>query len=211
VKPRLQDGWWRDRSLIFLTLSYAAVGYFQYLFFYWMHYYFDSILNLGEVQSRYYASLPSFAMAAAMPLGGGLTDRFRRLLGDRAVRIVPAGGMIASGVLLVAGIFAKDAQWIVAWFTLSLGVLGLCEGAFWTRAVELGGEHGATTAAVMNTGGNGIGLLAPLLTPIVSRHLGWTWGIGLGAIIAIAGGLCWTWIVPKNTRRPASEPLEATP
>src|SRR5262249_16823034 len=43
------------RNLLFLTLSYSAVGYFQYLFFYWMHYYFDQILHMGKTDSRYYA------------------------------------------------------------------------------------------------------------------------------------------------------------
>jgi len=28
----------RNKNLLLLTLSYGAVGYFQYLFFYWMHY-----------------------------------------------------------------------------------------------------------------------------------------------------------------------------
>src|SRR5688572_24619645 len=44
-----------SRSLVLLTLSYAAIGYFQYLFFYWMHYYFDRVLLLGKVDSRFFA------------------------------------------------------------------------------------------------------------------------------------------------------------
>src|SRR5262249_36579980 len=35
----------RDRSLLLLTLSYGAVGYFQYIFFYWLHYYFNDVLQ----------------------------------------------------------------------------------------------------------------------------------------------------------------------
>jgi ACS family D-galactonate transporter-like MFS transporter len=202
---------WRNRSLLFLTLSYSAVGYFQYLFFYWMHYYFDTILHLGEVTSRYYAALPNFTMALAMPLGGWLSDRAQSFFGEGGRRIVPAAGMILSGILLAIGIFAKEVYWIVTWFTLSLGVLGLCEGSFWTMAVEVGGEDGATTASIMNTGGNGIGLLAPMLTPMISAHLGWAWGIGLGAIVAVAGGLCWIGIDTKNTRRPVLDTVEATP
>src|SRR6185503_5692632 len=201
--------WWENPSLIFLTLSYAAVGYFQYLFFYWMHYYFDSILHLGTIQSRYYASLPNFALALAMPLGGWATDRLQKRFGSRARSVVPGAGMVLSGLLLVLGIVAHD-LWIVVWFTLSLGALGLCEGSFWTTAAELGGKQGATTASIMNTGGNGIGLLAPLLTPIISDKLGWKWGIGFGAFIAVAGGLCWIWISPKNTRRSVPHTLEAT-
>ena len=188
-----------SRNIILLTISYAAVGYFQYLFFYWMHYYFDEILHLGKTESRFYAGLPNLAMAVAMPLGGWLTGVAQRTLGDKRGRtLVPRTSMLASAGLLLLGIFAKDTFWIVLWFTLSLGVLGLCEGAFWTTAVETGGARGGTAAAIMNTGGNGIGLLAPIVTPWVSAKLGWTWGISLGALFGLMGAVCWWWIVPKE-------------
>lgn len=48
----------RHKNLILLTLSYAAVGYFQYLFFYWIHYYFETVLQLGSDASRKYATYP---------------------------------------------------------------------------------------------------------------------------------------------------------
>ena len=192
----------RNRSLMLLTLSYAAVGYFQYLFFYWMHYYFDEVLHWGKLESRHYASLPNLAMAICMPLGGWLTDQGQKRSGAIAGRtLVPRVGMTASALLLLLGIFARQPFWIVCWFTLSLGVLGLCEGAFWTTAVELGGARGGTAAAIMNTGGNGIGLLAPVVTPYVSARMGWTWGISLGAFVALAGALCWFWIDPKPPAR----------
>src|SRR5262249_44239487 len=47
----------RHRSLMFLTISYGAVGYIEYLFFFWMHYYFDDVLKLGKVESRVYAAV----------------------------------------------------------------------------------------------------------------------------------------------------------
>jgi len=188
-----------NRSLILLTLSYAAVGYFQYLFFYWMHYYFDEVLRMGKTESRFYAGLPNLAMAVCMPFGGWLRDSVKRSFSPAAGRsLVPRIGMTGSSVLLLFGIFAKQPFWIVLWFTLSLGVLGLCEGAFWTTAVELGRRRGGTAAAIMNTGGNGIGLLAPMITPWVSARLGWTWGISLGAIIGLAGAICWFWIDPRE-------------
>ncbi|PYI85512.1 MAG: MFS transporter [Verrucomicrobia bacterium] len=192
----------RSRSLILLTLSYGAVGYFQYLFFYWLHFYFDDILHLGKTESRYYDSLPKLAMAVGMPLGGWLTDLARKKSAPRFGRaLVPKAGMIFSSVLLLLGIAAHETFWVILWFTLALGVLGLCEGAFWTTAVELGGSRGGTAAAVMNTGGNGIGLLAPMITPWISAKLGWTSGIGLGALIGLLGAWCWWGINPAKTVR----------
>src|SRR5262249_6757297 len=35
-----------SRNLLLLTASYSALDYFQYLFFYWIHYYFDTVLHL---------------------------------------------------------------------------------------------------------------------------------------------------------------------
>lgn len=191
------------RNLLFLTLSYAAVGYFQYLFFYWLHYYFDSVLHMDKDESRYFAGLPTLAMAAAMPIGGWLTDRAVRWRGENSGRtVVPKFGMILSALLLVCGLFATDRRWIVVCFTAALGTLGLCEASFWTVAINLNRQRGGTSAAIMNTGGNGIGLFAPMITPWLGRHLGWEWGLGVGAIVGVLGALCWWWIhpVPRAAR-----------
>ena len=56
----------------------------------------------------------------------------------------------------------------------------------------------------MNTGGNGIGLLAPILTPLISEMLGWQWGIGLGAFVGLLGAVCWWWIVPRDPAKAAA-------
>ena len=189
----------KNRSLILLTLSYAAIGYFQYLFFYWMHFYFDEVLHLGKIASQYYAGIPPLAMAVGMPLGGWLSDRLRTVLGYRWGRaVVPLCGMIAGAVLLGLGVVAKEPAWIVTWFSLALGVVGACEGCFWSTAVEVGADRGGTAAAIINTGGNAGGLLAPVVTPWVSRHFHWQLGIGLGGLVCLSGALCWFWIDPKQ-------------
>src|SRR5437667_7790931 len=140
----------KNRSLILLTLSYAAIGYFQYLFFYWMHFYFDEVLHLGKSASQYYAGIPPLAMAVGMPLGGWLSDRLQNLIGFRWGRaIVPLVGMIAGAVMLGFGVVAKRPAWIVTWFSLALGAVGACEESFWSTAVESGGRLGGIAAAIV--------------------------------------------------------------
>ncbi len=193
VTPR--PGMLRRRGLVWLTLSYATVGYFQYIFFYWLHYYFSDVLHMGKEESRVSAGFPSLAMAACMPLGGWLTSLAERRFGVAAGRsLVPGIGMCLSAVALLAAISTHDRVLVVLWFTAALGALGLCESAFWTTAVEIGGARAGTAAAVMNTGGNALGLLAPIFTPGISRLLGWHFGLGLGALVAIGGAACWIWI-----------------
>ena len=185
------------RSLLLITLSYAAVGYFQYLFVYWMQFYFDKVLHLGETASKYYSGILQVGLALGMPLGGWLSGHLAQTLGVRRGRaFVSGGGMMASAALLGLGVLARDPLWIVAWFALAHVAIGASEGPFWATAVDIGGSRGGTAAAICNTGGNVGGMMAPVMTPWVSGHFGWPWGIGLGGVICFLGALCWCWIEP---------------
>jgi ACS family glucarate transporter-like MFS transporter len=191
-----------------LTACYAAVGYFEYLFFFWMHYYFDDVLRLGKEESRLYSAIPVLAMGIGMPLGGWLSDRLIRMMGYRWGRAaVPIGGMILASVMLFLGVRASATFWIVTWFSLALGAMGATEGPQWTIAIELGGRRGATAAGIFNTGGNAGGLLAPIITPWISGLFGWQWGIMLGSIVCLVGVCLWFWIDPRErvAERPQAE------
>jgi MFS family permease len=191
-----------DRSLVLLTLSYAAVGYFQYLFFYWMDYYFLKVLALPEGRSKFYSAIPPLAMALGMPLGGWLSDRLERSLGPRwGGRLVPMAGMFAGAGLLVLGILARETSWIVTWFALALGAMGASEGPFWATAIKLGGRRGGSAAGLLNTGGNIGGLLAPVVTPWVGAHYGWPAAIGVGSLVCLVGVGLWLGIDCHKTLR----------
>ena len=199
-------GWWallRDRDLVPLTLSYAAVGYFQYLFFYWMNYYFQKVLELPEARSRWYEATLPLAMAVGMPLGGWLSDRLERSRGARwGRRLVPMAGMCAGAALLGLGVRAREPEWIAAWLALAMGAVGAAEGPFWATAVELGGRRGGSAAALLNTGGNAGGLLAPVITPWVGAVYGWPWAVALGGLVSLGGAALWLGVDPQ---RPAKD------
>jgi ACS family glucarate transporter-like MFS transporter len=197
-----EEGQWvllMNRSLILLTVSYAAVGYFEYLFYFWMHFYFEEVLELGKLESRDYATVLYLAMAAGMFLGGWLADYLALAWGRRWGRAaVVVGGMLSGAALLGAGLLATQPGWIVLWFALALAAVGAVEGPMWASALELGGRRGATAAGIFNTGGNAGGVLAPVITPLVSAAWGWPWGIGLGSLVCLAGACLWLWIDPEE-------------
>ena len=187
-------------SLWLLTLSYAAVGYFQYLFFYWSEYYFKDVLRLSVGQSRTNTTILILALGIGMPIGGWLAGRAQRQFTGRAGwRLVPGVAMVLSALFLFAGLAARDPIWIVILFGFAMFALGASESSFWQAAIELGGRRGGMAAAIVNTGGNGIGLLAPLLTPVISAYVGWKWGIAIGGFVGILGALCWCGIDPTRT------------
>lgn len=214
TRPRPDDAPvpWRsllvDRNVMLLTASYAAAGYFQYLFVYWMNYYFKNTLKLPETTSQLYAAIPPLGMALGMPLGGWLSDWFEmRMGGHWGRRIVPMGGMAVGAGLLGLGVLAREPVWIVAWFGLAMAAVGMSEGPFWASAIELGSRQGrgGSAAAIVNTGGNAGGMLAPVLTPMVGLAFGWPAAVALGGVICMLGVVLWLGIdVGDHEPAPAS-------
>jgi MFS family permease len=200
----------QNRSLVLLTISYAALGYFEYLFYFWTEYYFRDVRQLGSETSRLYAGVLNLAMGGGMMLGGLISDRLLRVWGYRWGRAgVPIAGMLLSAALLGLGLILDDPLALVACFAVALAAGGMCEGPCWATAIELGGRHGGTAAGIFNTGGNLGGLLAPVATPWISGLFGWQWGLALGAVACLLGVSLWLGIDPRQ-RLPAEaadEPL----
>ncbi len=197
----------RRRSVICITLAYAAYGYFQYMFFYWITYYFETIRHENMSVSRWYSTVITLAMGVGMISGGWLTDHVPRGFSPWTRRaIVPVLGMFASGAVFELGILAKSPQATLLAFAVSAALLGLCEAPFWTTAVELGGSSGGTAAGMMNTGGNAGGTLSPYLTPLLSTFFtrqygidaGWRLGLAVAGGIVAAGGVLWWWVDPRH-------------
>jgi len=199
-------------SLICITLSYAALGFFQYLFFYWIEYYFETVQKQGVEVARQYATLTTLGMGVGMVCGGWLADQVPTFLSPRARRrLVPVAGMIGSGVIFELGLLSADMTITLSAFIIAAAFLGACEGAFWTTVVELGGPLGGTAAGVMNTGGNAGGTLSPSVTPLLGaffashfgEELGWRMGLSVAGIVAIFGALLWWGVDVASDSNPA--------
>ncbi len=185
--------WWHllvNKNLILLTIGYGAVGYYEYLFYFWIQYYFKEVMQLGTETSRLYTTLTSVAMAGGMFAGGWLTDQFSALLGPRRARLlVPAAGLLGGAVFLGLGLFwglyLEVPSMVPACLALANALVGVCEGPLWATAIDVGGHQGATAAGIFNTGGNLGGMFAPVFTPLVAEAFGWTAAIaaGIGACL----------------------------
>jgi MFS family permease len=209
----------RRRSVICITISYAAYGYFQYLFFYWITYYFETIRHEDKSVSRWYSTVITLAMGVGMIGGGWLADHVPRSFSPWARRaFVPIVGMFAAGGVFELGILGGTPQTTLLAFAVAAALIGACEGAFWTTAVELGGSLGGTAAGMLNTGGNAGGALSPYLTPLLSgfftklygAEVGWRLGLAVAGGIVALGGLLWWGVDPaENANASCSDPEPA--
>jgi MFS family permease len=202
----------RRRSVICLTLSYSAYGYFQYLFFYWVQYYFETVERQGPQVARGYSTMITIAMGLGMLGGGWLSGRVPRSLSPRVrMALIPVFGMISSGAVFELGLLAPEGRITLAAFVVSAALLGVCEAGFWTSVVELGYPFGGTAAGLMNTGGNAGGTLSPYLTPLLSLYFaeqygpdrGWRLSLGVAGVIVAAGAAFWWGVDPAKPMKSA--------
>jgi ACS family D-galactonate transporter-like MFS transporter len=194
-----------NRSLVLLTLSYGAVGYIQYLFFYWIEYYFSKVLKVEPEASRWSTFAILTAMAVGMALGGWVSDALCRRLGQRwGCRLIALTGMGLCAAFSLLGLTTADPAIITLFFSLSFAALGLCEGIFWTSAPALEPRSGGLACALINTGGNGFGFLAPVLTPIISDYFGWSAAIVVASAVCFIGAALWLGIDRRDSPRPAT-------
>jgi sugar phosphate permease len=179
-------------GLVLLTFSYGAIGYVQYLFFYWIEFYFNEVLKVSPVESRQAAFIITMAMAVGMGVGGWLADLLCRLLGRQwGSRLLVLVGMGLCALFSLMGVRTAEPSAVVLCFSLSLCALGLCEGTFWTTAPLLGKRNAGLACALVNTGGNGVGMLAPLATPYIADAFGWSSAVVVACVVCAVGGLLW--------------------
>lgn len=188
-----RDAWiglFTNRNLMLLTFAYGTLGYFQYIFFYWIYYYFGEVLHLGAQASAKYTTIIFLTESAFMPIGGLLCDWLTRLYGAQSGRrIVPMTGLTLSAVLVYVSTVSPGIGVAVACLSLAVGLAACCEGPFWASVTELAGEHVGGASSILNTGAQVGGFFAPILTPYIASRAGWSWGLYTGSIMALTGVL----------------------
>lgn len=188
------------QSLAILSVSYGLYGYFQYVFFFWIQYYFKDVLHLGTDTSRRYATYVNLAMAAGMFAGGWIVDALSRRIGRRWGRAgLSVCALLAGAVFLYAGLNATDERSIVAWLSLSVAAVGMTEGPFWVTAIELGGRRAGAAGAIFNTIGNVGGMIGPYATPRISARFGWHVALLVACGVCVASALLWLIVRPNSS------------
>jgi ACS family glucarate transporter-like MFS transporter len=191
VRADVAGAWKRlltNRTLLLLTFAYGTASYFSYIFYYWIYYYFGEVRKMGLQRGAAYTSVLFLTMAAMMPLGGWISDVVTRRYGQPAGRrLVPCGAMICAALLLYLGTVTPGDVLTVLCMSLAIGFSAFCEGPFWAAVTEFGGDHAGAATSILNTGSNVAGAFAPLLTPWIASHAGWSWSLYSGALIMLCG------------------------
>lgn len=189
----------RTSSVWWLVLSYTCFGYVAYVYLSWFYLYLVEVRNFSVLRGAVFAASPFIAMTVLCPIGGWVTDRLSEGFGVNKGRPwVGAGGMALAAVSIVAGAAIEHPFIALAFLSLGAGWLYFTIGAFWSSTVDLSKAHAGTMSGMMNTGANLGGTLSPTLTPWIANEFGWTVALGVAAVMAFIGAVCWLGIRPAD-------------
>jgi ACS family glucarate transporter-like MFS transporter len=189
-RPQVSNTWaglFANRNLMLLTYAYGALGYFQYIFFYWMYYYFGDVLHMSASDTTRYTAFLFLTEGAMMPFGGLASDQLTRRFGPQfGRRVVPVAGLALGAMFTYIGAASVGFTAVVC-LSLAFGLAGLCEGPFWAIVTEIGGLQVGGAGSILNTGAQIGGFFAPTVTPWIATWAGWKWGLYAGCLIALSG------------------------
>ena len=200
----------KDRNMRWLVVGFAAVCYFEYIFFFWLYYYLGEVRKLSPADTAFYTTIPFVAWVVMMPLGGWVTDLLAARFGSKAgMRSIAVGSMLCSVVCLMAALNAGDTRTLVALLSLAFGFCSIADVVYWSAVISISGSQAGAACGLMNTGGNLGGGIAPILTPIIAGAYGWSAGLYFGGLVALIGLFAWLFIDPSSSCDLHSEPEAA--
>ena len=183
-------------TVLTLTVSYSAFCYFSYLLESWAFYYYREIRHFGLSDSATYVSAMLIAGAVAAPIGGQISDRLSIRFGSATGRrVVPIAGISLSVVFCAIGAAGNRPLTTAVALALSYAFLTACDAIFWAVTIEATGDRSGAACGLLNTGGNGGGILSPVITPMIAARYGWT------AALCFGGGVALFALTPWLTRR----------
>jgi ACS family glucarate transporter-like MFS transporter len=183
-----------------LVIGFSAICYFEYIFFFWLYYYFGEVRKISAADTAFYTSMPFLAWVVMMPLGGWLADLSIERFGARSgMKWIAIGTMLCSVACLMGALMANDTRTLVALLSLAFGFCSVADIVYWSAVISIFDSQAGTAGGLMNTGGNVGGGIAPVLTPVIASHYGWSAGIAFGGLIALIGLLAWLFIDPSRT------------
>jgi MFS transporter, ACS family, glucarate transporter len=189
----------RSKTILALTVSYFSFGYVAWMFFAWMYIYLAEVRGLNLKTSAIYSMFPFIAMTVGCLVGGVVSDWIADRYGLRQGRcLLPGISLALTGVLLLLGSRAHDAQTAALVLALGAGVLYLSQSNFWAVSADVAGEYTAIVSGMMNMGGQVGGACTASLTPLIAAHFGWDISFVTAATLAVIGAIMWSVIDPNQ-------------
>lgn len=188
----------RSRNVIALSIMYIPNCMMFYFCITWLPSYLLQRHGFNISGMALYAGLPLLVSMPGDLFGGWLTDHLSGRYGLRVGRCGLGGiAYILVGVCLMAAAKAPSPVLAAVLIAIATGLTMFTLGAAWSTVMEIGGNHVGVVGGTMNSIGNFVAMLNPL---IVAYSVAWfaSWDLPLyvmGALFLVGAG-CWALVDP---------------
>jgi sugar phosphate permease len=186
-----------DRDVIRLAVSYLCMNYAFYLLSSWSFIYLREVRHLDGLESGVAGAMPWIGAALGAGLGGEFGDRFTQWFGPRwGLRLIPLVTLPIAGLLLLVTIHVSTPYYAVLALTVAFLAVELNEGPYWAATMRVARADTGAATGVLNTFGNGGGIVAGPVVGWLSGHGGWDAAFITGTVFAVVGAALWLFINP---------------
>jgi MFS family permease len=190
----------RSRNMLALSVMYIPNCMIFYFCITWLPTYLLERHGFNISGMALFAGLPLLVSMPGDLLGGWLTDRLSHRYGLRVGRCgLGAVAYLVVGLCLIAAGHASSPVLAAVLIAAATGLTMFTLGAAWGTAIEIGGNHVGVVGGTMNSIGNLVAMLNPL---IVAYSVEWfaSWDVPLYVMggLFLIGAACWTVIDPRR-------------
>jgi sugar phosphate permease len=181
-----------NRSILLATFSYVCMNYVFYLISNWCFLYLVQERHFNSLESGWLATLPPLAAGVGAGLGGKLVGMSCARFGNRwGFRLVPMVALPVSGLLLLLTVNLSNPYAAVASLALAYAIVELTEAPFWAVTMFVARADTMSATGILNTGGNGGGLIGIPIVAYLSGQGHWTAAFVIGAAFSVLGAIAW--------------------
>ncbi len=157
-----------------MFLGFFGVVYLSWMYATWLPGYLETQRHLSIAAAGGLSAVPLAAGFAGALLGGFFSNYLgRRMDASAACRLPVIVGMVAAGVLTVAGALAPSTGLAIACMAGGLFAANVASSCGWALAAVVAPNNAvAALEAIQNVGGSLGGSLAPYMTGAVVQHSG---------------------------------------
>src|SRR4051794_32216318 len=190
----------RSRNMIALSIMYIPNCMIFYFCITWLPTYLLERHHFDVSGMALFAGLPLLVSMPGDLLGGWLTDRLCVRYGLRIGRCALGGiAYFIVGICLMAAGAASSPVAAAVLIAMATGLTMFTLGAAWGTAIEIGGNHVGVVGGTMNSIGNLVAMLNPLIVAYsVEWYANWDLPLYVMGGLFFIGAACWTIIDPRR-------------
>jgi ACS family glucarate transporter-like MFS transporter len=190
----------RNRNMIALSVMYIPNCMIFYFCITWLPTYLRQRHGFDATSLGIFSGLPLIVSMPGDLLGGLVTDRLVSRYGLRIGRCgLGATAYVISGLALVSAAASPNPIMAASLIALATGLTMFTLGAAWGTVMDIGRNHVAVVGATMNSTGNLVAMLNPLIVAYSVQWFGsWDLPLYLMGSLFLLGALCWMAIDPRQ-------------